>query len=88
MKTNTAFELPPPSSVTVPVIAKELPTVYTPGVMVVPPISAETEPVAVNAFNDANADCAATLALFAVASVMCCVPKTTPGGKPVTEVPG
>ncbi len=84
-----AFWLPPPSRVRTPVKAAELANVYVPGARTRPPRFCRVSIVPAGWAKAAlYAAIASFLAVSAVASAMCCTPFKTPGGNPVTDVPG
>jgi hypothetical protein len=87
-KMKTAFGLPCPSRVTVPVRAIEDADLYTPGAKVWPPRSLVTVVAGVRPAASLYAVVRSDWACCAVESATYSVPWTTPGGKPVTEVPG
>ncbi len=88
-KMNTESGLFFASRVTVPVRPSPLAVVYTPATKVFPPRSVPAEAVDGRPAASLNAVVRSAWACFAVASAAWMVPLfTTPGGKPVTAVPG
>jgi len=88
-KMNTALGSPCAFKVTVPVRPSPLAVVYTPATKVFPPRSVPAEAVDGRPAASLKAVVRSAWACFAVASAAWMVPLvTTPGGKPVTAVPG
>jgi len=88
-KMNTESGLFFASRVTVPVRPSPLAVVYTPAAKVFPPRSVPAEAVDGRPAASLNAFVRSAWACFAVASAAWMVPLfTSPGGKPVTAVPG
>ncbi len=87
---NTEFGSPCPSNISVPPTSSELVALYTPAVSVWPaPRNATLGAVGVCAAAALYAVVRSDCAWAARALVICMLPfTTTPGGKPVTEVPG
>ena len=88
-KMNTALGLFCASRVTVPVRPSAEAAVYTPGAMVCPPRSLDTAVAGVRPAASLYPVVRSDLAWSATASAVCWVPLiTSPGGKPLTAVPG